>query len=184
VIESQPARQATAEAPRANARRAVATPAMLNALADAISSESRLLDELVSIMQRQRSAVSTDNLEEVDDSVYATHRVLLTLGQARQRRRSINRLIADDDDLALRQLEELLGGTLPDPLQTARESLRQSAATLEREVEVNRRVLRSALAHGETFVRTLLGVDGSTPYPVAKTMSDRPSGGFLVNRVG
>ncbi len=158
-----------------------ATPAMLAALADAIASESRLLDDLVGIMQRQRSAVSTDDLESVDDSVYATHRVLVTLGEARRRRRSLNRLISDNDELALRELEAMLGGGLPEPLQKARESLRSAAETLAKEVEINRRVLRQALAAGDRYVRTLVGADVAVPYPTP-TVADRPAGGVLIDR--
>jgi hypothetical protein len=168
-----------AESPRG--RRSSATPQVLEALADAISSESRLLADLVSIMQRQRSAVSADDLESVDDSIYATHRVLVTLGEARRRRRSLNQLICDNDDLALRQLEEMLGGGLPEPLQKAREILRTSAETLAREVELNRRILRKALAAGDQFVRTLVSGDTAVPYPVVAG-ADRPAGGVLVDR--
>lgn len=172
-------------APRADtARRPVATPSMLNALAEAISSESRLLDELTGIMQRQRAAVAQDDIDRVDDSVYATHRVLLTLGEARRRRRSLNRLICDNDELAIRQLEELLGGTLPAALQTARESLRTSAEALAQEVETNRRVLRQAMTAGDAYVRSLLGVEappaayGNAPAPEPR------AGGLLVDRRG
>jgi hypothetical protein len=154
---------------------------MLSALADAISSESRLLDDLARIMQQQRSAVSTDDLQSVDDSVYATHRVLVTLNEARRRRRSLNKLIADNDDLALRQLEEMLGGGLPEPLATARETLRCAAETLAREVDLNRRVLRKALAAGDQYVRTLVGGDIAVPYPAGQ-VADRPAGGVLIDR--
>jgi hypothetical protein len=179
---------ATAHAamPRADqARRPAATPSMLNALAEAISSESRLLDELRGIMQRQRSAVAEDDIDRVDDSVYATHRVLLTLGEARRRRRSLNRLISDNDELAIRELEALLGGTLPEGLQTARESLRTSAEALAREVETNRRVLRQAMHSGEAYVRSLLGVESSSSAGYAATPTpETRAGGLLVDRRG
>jgi hypothetical protein len=162
-------------------RAAVATPQMLDALADAIASERRLIEELVGIMRRQRGAVTADDLEAVDDSVYATHRVLLTLNEARRRRRSINRLICNDDELALRQLEALLGGHLPAGIQQARDALRQAAETLAQEVEINRKVLRSALAAGDDYVRSLVGADQAVAYPVT-AQADRPAGGVLLDR--
>lgn len=163
-------------------RAPTATPGVLAALADALASESRLLDELVGIMQRQRAAVAEDDLTRVDDSVHATHRVLLTLGEARQRRRSLNRLICEDDDLAIRQLEALLGGVLPAPLQAARVALRRSAETLAAEVETNRRVLRQALASGDAYVRSLVGAV-TAAHPGAAPAATSP-GGRLINRVG
>jgi hypothetical protein len=157
---------------------------MLNALAEAITSESRLLDELAGIMQRQRAAVAEDDIDRVDDSVYATHRVLLTLGEARRRRRSLNRLISDNDELAIRQLEELLGGVLPESLQQAREALRVSAELLATEVETNRRVLRQAMTAGDAYVRTLLGVEaGAAGYRQTPAPEPR-AGGLLVDRRG
>src|SRR5215207_5907568 len=62
-------------------------PATLLALVDALGSERRLVDELTATMRRQRAAVAVDDLQAVDDSVFATHRLLATLGQARQRRK-------------------------------------------------------------------------------------------------
>lgn len=167
--------------------RPVATPAMLTALADAIASEGRLLDELTEVMRRQRAAVASDDLDRVDESVYSTHRILLTLGEARRRRRSINRLIADNDDLAVRQLEELLGGSLPEPLQTARERLRVAAEVLAQEVETNRKVLRQAMAAGDAYVRSMLGVTEQVggQYPTAPApTTPPPAGGLLIDRRG
>ena len=59
----------------------------IDSMTDALTTERRLLDELISVMRRQRSAVGDDDLQRVDDSVFATHRVLVTLNEARRRRR-------------------------------------------------------------------------------------------------
>jgi hypothetical protein len=177
-------RSGTATARTDSGRRPVATPSMLAALAEAIASESRLLDELAAVMQQQRAAVADDDMDRVDDSVYATHRILLTLGEARRRRRSINKLICDDDELAVRQLEELLGGVLPDALQQARVALRRSAETLAGEVETNRRVLRQAMSSGDAYVRSLLGQDLATPAYPTRAVSEARPGGLLVDRRG
>ena len=142
----------------------------LAALIDAHHSERRLLDELIAIMARQRSAVAADDLQGVDDSVFATHRILVTLGEARRRRRSINTLLGGSDELDAQSLAEAFGGQIPTALQEARDGLRGAATTLAREVDVNRRVLREALDHGDEYVRKLVGVAGPN---VSGTLSGR-----------
>ena len=144
-------------------RRATTPPRPLSAAAresllDALRSERKLLDELVATLRRQRSAVGSDDLQAVDDTVFATHRILATLGQARVRRRQINRLIAGDEELPARDLDDVLGAHMDDTLRAARDELQTSAAALAREVDVNRRVLRDALAGGDAQARTLAGV--------------------------
>lgn len=147
------------------------SPAALDALLDALRSERKLLDELASTMRRQRTAVGADDLQAVDDSVFATHRILATLGQARVRRRQLNRLLAGVDDLPARELDDVLGAQMTDALRDARNELQVSAGALSREVDVNRRVLRDALATGEQHARTLVGAP-----------TGAPSGGVLLDR--
>ena len=60
--------------------------ASVAALAETLRAEARLLEDLVSIMTRQRDAVSHDDIDSLDDTVFSTHRVLVTLGEARRRR--------------------------------------------------------------------------------------------------
>ena len=134
----------------------------LASLVDAHASERRLLDDLVSVMQRQRSAVAADDLQGVDDSVFATHRILVTLGEARRRRRTLNTMVAGSEEIAAPDLADAFGGHVPVALQEAREALRASAAALAQEVDVNRRVLREALATGDEYMRRLTG-SGETP---------------------
>jgi hypothetical protein len=145
--------------------------AALDALLDALRSERKLLDELAATMRRQRAAVGADDLQAVDDSVFATHRILATLGQARVRRRQINRLLAGSDDLPARELDEILGAQMTDALRIARDELQASAGALSREVDVNRRVLRDALSSGEQHARVLSGA------PAGHT-----GGGVLIDR--
>ena len=52
------------------------SPAAVDALANAVTTEIRLLEDLIGIMRRQREAVAVDDLSSVDDSVFATHRIL------------------------------------------------------------------------------------------------------------
>lgn len=146
----------------ASAGRAASSAGTLAALVDAHASERKLLDDLVGIMRRQRSAVAADDLQGVDDSVFATHRVLVTLGEARRRRRTLNTMIAGSEEVAEPALADAFGGHIPVLLREAREALRASAAALAHEVDVNRRVLREALATGDEYMRRLTG-SGETP---------------------
>jgi hypothetical protein len=157
--------------------------ASIDQLADALGSEARLLEELVTIMRRQRDAVAVDDLQKVDDSVFATHRVLVTLGEARRRRRSLNRLLAGAEDVAVEQLDEALGPRMTDTVRQARDGLKDIARILSREVEMNRRVLRQALAAGEEFVRAICTPAEKPLYGSdARPATDRAAGGLLINR--
>jgi hypothetical protein len=160
--------------------------AAMDALANAVTSEVRLLEDLIGVMRRQRSAVAADDLQGIDDSVYATHRVLVTLAEARRRRRSLSQLVAGVDDFPLRSLEQLLGDTLPDELRDARDGLHAAALTLSQEVETNRQILREAMAAGSEYVRSLYGGQGNEPmalYSAEPQRTEREShGGVLVDR--
>lgn len=131
--------------------------ALLNALHDALVSERRLLDDLIGQMRRQREAVSRDDIQGVDDSTFATHRILATLGQARQRRRQLNVLLGGSEEMTLREVEDLLGDLVDDRFREARQRLQQAADVLTREVGMNRKMLREALTNTDQHVRTLVG---------------------------
>lgn len=136
----------------------IAPPATLEALSDALEAEKKLIDELIAVILSQRAAVSVEDLQAVDDSVFATHRLLLTLGEARRRRRTINQLLGFQEDLAVRELEARLGSQMTPRLRTGRDELRDAAHRLSHEIDINRRVLRQALANSETYVRAIRGV--------------------------
>lgn len=159
-------------------------PAAVDSLASTVTAEVRLLEDLIGIMRRQRKAVAAEDLQGVDDSVYSTHRVLITLGEARRRRRSLNQLIDGSEDMPLKDLEDVLGDRMTDELRFARDGLHVAALTLAREVEINRQVLRGALAAGNDYMRaiyrgpeqrTLYGAEPNKPEPEGK-------GGLLLNR--
>lgn len=154
----------------------------LAALVDAHHSERKLLEDLVAIMRRQRSAVAADDLQGVDDSVFATHRILVTLGEARRRRRTLNTMLAGSDEVDTRDLADALGGHIPVALQEARESLRAAAQALSGEVDVNRRVLREALATGDEYIRRLVGAstEPRVDYGAAGAPAPEPHGGGLL----
>ncbi|MEP6619471.1 MAG: flagellar protein FlgN [bacterium] len=159
----------------------------VDVLADSMASETRLIDELIAIMQRQRKAVAMDDLQAVDDSVFATHRVLVTLNEARRRRHALNRMLGEREDLSIDSLDDVLGSRMTDRLRSLRELLQQAARSLSQEVSVNRQVLRHALAGGDAYVRALTGAPpgpvtyGSQPAS-ASAPQEASNGGFLLNR--
>lgn len=158
-------------------------PPLVRGLSDAMHSERRLIDELIHVMRQQREAVAADNLQGVDDSVFAVQRILLTLGEARKRRRALNARMGQSEDIALKDLLDAMGPYATDDLHVAREALQGSARTLAREVSVNRQVLREALTSGEEMVRTLAGV-GASRVGYGETLggNDAPRASYIVNR--
>lgn len=162
------------------------SPATLEALHDALFSERRLLDDLIGQMRRQRTAVARDDIDGVDESTFATHRILATLGQARQRRRQLNVLLGGSEECTLQEIEELLGDRADERLRDARARLQQAADTLTREVGMNRRLLREALNGTQAHVRTLTGGQSTmATYGSEGTVasSNGTNHGILVNRM-
>ncbi|MEO8563716.1 MAG: flagellar export chaperone FlgN [bacterium] len=151
-------------------------------LADALSSETKLVEELIAIMRRQRAAVAVDDLQGVDSSVFATHRVLATLKEARRRRHALNRMLGEREDFPLEALDEVLGQRMTERLGTLRSALQLAARDLSRQVTINRQVLRHALAGGEAYLRTLTGEPAMPTYSTAATAPDSTRDGVLVNR--
>jgi hypothetical protein len=91
--------------------------------------------------------------------------VLVTLSESRRRRRNLNALIGQREDLGIHALDEALGDRMTQALRDARDQLHESARALSREVSINRRVLREALAHGDAYARALAGA----PAPAENT---------------
>ena len=174
---------ARAEAIPALPRRS-ATPAVKEALCGAVLSEVRLLEDLVDVLRKQRDSVGADDLEGVDDSVFATHRILVTLGEARRQRRSLTRMVTGTNDIGLSALDNILGDEINDEVRDARERLQAAALTLSREVEINRKVLRSALNVSGDVIRGLCGPEEEPGTYVAesKPKGRRESGGYLIDR--
>jgi hypothetical protein len=153
----------TLYAPESVSRPAVPSTTLLDTLHDALVSERRLLDDLIAQMRRQRAAVASDDIQGVDDSTFATHRILATLGQARQRRRQLNVLLGGSEDCTLRELEELLGEQVDDRFRDARVRLQQAADVLTREVGMNRKLLREALSNTDQHGALHLWRRGACP---------------------
>jgi hypothetical protein len=158
--------------------------ALLEALHDALASERRLLEDLIAQMRRQRSAVGVDDIQGIDDSTFATHRILATLGQARQRRRQLNLLLCGIEECTLSELESMLGDMVDARLREARLRLQQAADLLAREVGMNRKLLREAIANGEQHVRTLAGMPATPTYAAEGSAAPAASAprGVIVNR--
>ncbi len=124
------------------------SPVAASALRDAFFSETRLLNDLITIMHQQRDAASRDDLATMDDSVFATQRVLHTLGEARRRRHVIYRTLGAPEDDGVPAIATALGSALTPELRYALDMLMMTASALAREVAVNRAALRQALAAG------------------------------------
>ncbi len=157
---------------------------LVSGLTDALTSERRLIEELVVAMHNQREAVAADDLAAIDDSVFAVQRILLTLGEARKRRRTLNARLGQPEDLPLREILERLGPHATDTLRIARDELQRSAQRLARDVATNRQLLREALATSEEMVRTLAGVPPDR-VGYGDSVKRQPSSGhssYLVNR--
>ena len=135
--------------------RGLPTPNVL--LEDALNTEARLLGDLVGVLVSQRSGVAGDDLAAVDDSVFAAQRVLLTLGEARRKRRTLLKLVTGSEDMPLADLEESLGPSLTDGVRDAGRRLRSTANDLAGEVERNRKILRGAIRAGDKLIRALCG---------------------------
>lgn len=160
-----------------------ATPAAIDALTNAVTAEVRLLEDLIGVLRKQRESVSSDDIEGVDDSVFATHRILVTLGEARRQRRSLGRLISGNDDIGLRALDDVLGDAMTDELRDARDGLRAAALILSREVEMNRKILRSALSTGGEMMREIYAPSANTYSGETKRIEgEKAAGGILIDR--
>ncbi|HUF31027.1 MAG TPA: flagellar export chaperone FlgN [Gemmatimonadaceae bacterium] len=124
------------------------SPVAASALCETLASETRLLDSLIAILRQQRDAATRDDRATVADSVFAMQRVLHTLAEARRRRHAIYRMLGAPEHDGAPALAAALGETLDQEPTRALDALMTAARTLANEVEVNRTVLRQALAEG------------------------------------
>ncbi len=153
----------------------------VESLASALREEERLLRELIAVLRKQRAAIAADDLEALDDAVFGTHRVLLTLGEARRRRQTLNRLLGEGDDLSVESLLETFGGEPPAAVRGAIDGLVDAGRALSREVDLNQRVLRIAIDAGDQLVRTLCGIPAADTY--GQTMPVAPAATLLDRRI-
>ncbi len=151
--------------------------AHIDALTDAFRAETQLIEELTTAILQQRQAITHDDIDVVDDTVFSMHRLLLTLNEARARRRSIYRLLGYDETLGVRQLETVLGAKVTPALKLGRDHLRSAAERLSKEIGINRGVLREALTQNESLVVALrtTGSKQSAAYDVDGAQVFAPS---------
>ena len=85
--------------------------------------------------------MATDDLDAVSDCVFATHRMLVTLREARSHRQSIGALIGlpGGADAGTSSLERALGARMTAAIRIARDGLHDAARSLAREVAASRR---------------------------------------------
>jgi hypothetical protein len=133
------------------------TAPTVSALAAALREEDALLRDLIQVLVHQREAVARDDLQALDDSVFGTHRVLVTLGEARRRRIALNQRLGESSDLSLQALVDAFGGAPPAEIEAAIDALAETGERLHREVALNQRVLQIAVDAGDQLVRALCG---------------------------
>jgi len=159
--------------------------AHVSSLRDALDTERRLLDELRRVLVAQRDGISADDLDALDASVFAANRLFRTLHEARTRRRRLLQLIGADEGARLADLETLLGGDVTPEIVGSRDDLLASAATLARELSVNRRLIEGVMAVGDELLRVFTGAEGRTPMYAdgEEPASGGPAGALINTRV-
>lgn len=146
----------------------------LDALADTVDSEARLILELSTQLRPLRDAVAADDLVELERCVYANHRVLMTVSEARRRRTALVDLLR----ITVQPLER-------NPLREHYERLSAAARALQQEVEVTRVVLRRALENGDEMIRAACGPVtsiGTYDRTATSTATAMPEGTLLNQR--
>ena len=156
----------------------VPTSARLSDLAGALVQEQRLIEELRQALLRQRAGMASGDLELIDESAYAIARTLLTLEEARRRRRaSLTAAVMGRQGVALCDLESFIG-ILPAPLLAAREAVRRAAEATAHDLAINQRVVRQALEAGDAFLQQLFSSASdpmAVPIPSLRPADGRPS---------
>ena len=153
----------------------------LSTLAELYRSEARLLQNLTSVLRRQQQAIEADDLDALDDTVFATHRVLGTISEARRRRSAVHMMLAGVEELDSEDIDKLLGGDLPAELVDARAVLRAAALELSRQVRESRARLEGAVSNGDALIRSVYGNSGQ-PAPAGWHKAESAHGGILLNR--
>jgi hypothetical protein len=156
----------------------------IDTLIGALESELRLLGELTAVLRRQREGVAMDDAQAVDDSVFAAHRVLRTLEEARRRRRTVIGILTGAEDTSIGDLEAALGARMTPVLAATRDRLQEMAQSVSRDIAINRLVLRRAVESGEGFVRAICGAERRTmTYDAgARSVAQSTNGGVLINQ--
>ncbi len=132
-------------------------------LVRALGDEHAVLEDLVATLERQRQAVARDDIDAVNDSVFAAHRLLSAYREARSRRRSAVIVACGGGEGSIEDLPAALGHRFTESERQATEELRIAAKRLVAAVDQNRRLLQAAMSSGDAFFRLLTGVGPNTP---------------------
>ena len=127
-------------------------------LVDALRSERRQLDELYGALQRQRRAVAEEDIEGVEAAVRDVQRILLTLGEALRRRRSLITLITGTEDSDLEALVASVGASSSELRDTAL-GLIHAARVVSGELQTTRILLQGAIEMGDRHLKTISGAE-------------------------
>lgn len=154
------------------------------ALVEVLDLEARLLGELAGILKEQRAGVSSGDVDRVNDSVFAAHRVLRTMSEARRRRRTLLKGLTGSEDVTLEEFESALGKSMTDDVRRVRDEVRRIARALSRDVAVNRKVLRGAIQSGDDLIRAITDAEATAAtYDAETDPAARPrQGGTIINR--
>lgn len=125
----------------------------IDSLAEALVAERRLIDDLLGVIYRQRDAVAADDLQAIEDSMFATHRLLVTLAEAKSHRRALNARLGQSEDVGILALDKALGSRMTPQLLAARDGLHDAARKLSHEVAINRELLRVAMDEPQKQLR-------------------------------
>lgn len=136
-------------------------------LIETLDTECRLLGDLAAILSQQRQGVAADNMKEVEDSVFAAHRVMGTLHEAQRRRRLLVELLTGTETTSLADLDGALSPDLAQALHDVRSRIARQARTLAREIRVNKRVLDGAMEQGNRLMKALRGATATALQPGA-----------------
>ena len=153
-------------------------------LAQALLYEANVIEELRQALLRQRAGVAADDAEQVETSIHAMGRTLLTLEEARRRRGALTALISGSDPTPLEKLEGMFGGILPPELENARSKVKRAALATAQDVAINQHILRRALEAGDAFLQRLFSMTGdpAPSYQRHDAPADAPRAGLILNR--
>jgi len=135
-----------------------ATGAGSDGLLAALNTERKLMDELLAALQRQRDAVSDNDIDGIEACVADVHRTLLTLSEALKCRRTMVGLISGSEDTPLSEMHRWIDPSNGLVDQTVR-GLTTAARTVARELVTTRAMLQGAIAEGDAYLKTLAGAE-------------------------
>lgn len=154
----------------------------LDALAECVAGETRLLTQLAETLREQREGVAMNDVQRVDDSVHAAHRIMQTLGEARRRRHALVHVLTTRDEVPLSALDQVLGDVMTAELRERQEELESLARAVSREVALNRALLTRAIDSDNDYVRRLVAPAATATYGGRGQWTEGARAPALINR--